>query len=109
MEKEVEITSDSTTLEESLKGLWEKVRTAGNLIVQLRDEKKSLGLRLQQVENELQSVKETLTNREQELKRVRTEYTQLVNSNGQNVLSNEEKENLKNKIRDLIAKINSHL
>ena len=109
MEKEVETATDSSTLEESIKGLWDKARTAGNLIVQLRDEKKSLGVRLQQVENELQSIKDALGNREQELKRLRAEYAQMVSSNGQNAFTENEKENLKNKIRDLIAKINSHL
>ena len=109
VEKEIDVLKESGMLEDSLKSLWDKVRAAGNLIVQLRDEKKSLGLRLHEVENELQALRTELGTREQELKRARAEYAQAVSSNGNNVLSQDEKENLKNKIRDIIAKINSHL
>ena len=108
-EKEIDLPRDGTTLEDGLKQVWEKVRAAGDLIVQLREEKKSLGARTKALEGELGALQTELSSREQELKRVRSEYVQLVSSNGHNVLSEEEKENLKNKIRDLLAKINSHL
>jgi hypothetical protein len=48
-------------------------------------------------------------NRDQELKKLRAEHSQLLNAGDSKALTSEEKENLKNKIRDLIAKINSHL
>ena len=108
-DKEVEVLRDSGILEEALKSVWDKIRAAGNLIVQLREEKQSLAQRLTETENESKKLRAELGNREQELKRVRAEYVQLMNSNGHDALSGDEKENLKNKIRDIIAKINSHL
>jgi|ERR1041385_167466 peptidoglycan hydrolase CwlO-like protein len=108
-DKETDVLKNADMLEEALKAVWDKVRAAGDLIGQLREEKKSLAVRSNDLEKELLALRSELANREQELKRARAEYAQLVSSNGHNVLSDDEKENLKNKIRDLLAKINSHL
>ncbi len=81
----------------------------GDLVSQLREQKKSLLERERLLQQQLESLRRTLESKEQELKRLKTEHLQLVNSNGNNMLSDEERESLKRKIRDLIAKINSHL
>jgi hypothetical protein len=57
--------------------------------------------------NELR-LKQELSGRERELERLRQEALRL-QSDGSDMLTKEEKEALKGRIKDLIAKINSHL
>ena len=109
MERDVEVVKDAQLLEDALKALWDKARSISELVSQLREEKKSDHGRERVLQQEVESLRSLLANKEQELKRLKAEHAQLVNSNGNNMLSVEEKDNLKNKIRDLIAKINSHL
>jgi len=63
----------------------------------------------EKLEGELNSTRNQLSLREQDLKRLKAEYSQLVNANENVAFTKEEKEILRNRIRDLIAKINSHL
>ena len=106
---EIPLNKDTYVSEETFRGIWEKSRAVADVLSRLRDEKHSLSKQLEELESELQSVRSELTTREQEVKRLRAEHLQLVNANGKGNLSDEEKENLKRKIRDLIAKINSYL
>ena len=108
-ETEYGMAKNGVAIEESLRGFWERARAASNLIKQLRQEKGTILQRLDALENEVRSLRTELATRDQELKRMRTEHAQFVNSNGNEFFSIEERENLKNKVRDLIAKINSHL
>jgi chromosome segregation ATPase len=108
-EIEVPVSKEVSVSEDTFKAIWEKTRAASDLIARLRTEKHSLSKQLEEAENELRAVRTELTTREQEVKRLRAEHLQLLNSNGKSNLSEEEKENLKRKIRDLIAKINSYL
>ncbi|MBI3765322.1 MAG: hypothetical protein HY277_02325 [Ignavibacteriales bacterium] len=103
------IDKDEVLIEESLRGFWDRARAASNLITQLREEKRLWAERLDGLEKEMQSLRTELASRDQELKRLRAEHSQLISSNGHEFFSSEERENLKSKIRDLIAKINSHL
>jgi hypothetical protein len=61
------------------------------------------------LEQELENHKVDLQKRDHEIRGLRAEHLQLVNSNGKNALTDEEKEHLKSRIRDLIVKINSYL
>ena len=83
------------------------------LITQLRQEKESLSVRAAELGGEAERLRTELSEREQELKRLRAEHTQLVNArNGagsRDAITAEEREMLKGRIRELIAKINSHL
>lgn len=106
---EMIVAEDMGVLENVFKTVWEKVRSATELISRLRNEKQLLIKRLSDLEEEVRSLHADITNKDQELKRLRVERTQMMNMNGQTSFSEEEKDNLKNKIRDLIAKINSHL
>ena len=142
---EIATVIESAVAESAFKSLWDRVKAATEMVDRIREEKRDLHDRLDQMEreavalklehsnrvnefenevaalrsehlnnvNELgreaAALKADLSNRELELKRVKSEYAQYVNSNRDNVFSIEEKENLKNKIRDLIASINSHL
>src|SRR5436309_11074411 len=103
------MTQDSNLLEEKLKAVWEKVRAASNLVLQLRDEKKSLTARAIELEKQVSSARAEILLKDQELKRLRSEYAHVLNSHSQNGFSPEEKDNIRGKIRDLISKINSHL
>ncbi|TAK65416.1 MAG: hypothetical protein EPO24_02530 [Bacteroidetes bacterium] len=99
----------------SLKKYYEqelvKVRTVGEeeihstrttLETTLRDTKV-------QLESEVNTLKNQMSVKEQDMKRLRAEYSQLVDANENVAFTKEEKEILRNRIRDLIAKINSHL
>jgi len=119
-EVEPTIAKESQLLEEIFKPIWEKVRKAGELIHHLQEEKDKLknkvseleqssSQKIQSLENELKVLRQELGTREQELKRVRNENTQLMSDNGQHIFSLEEREIIKDRIRELIAKINSYL
>ena len=100
---------DAQLLQDMLKILWERAQSISELVARLREEKRTQQERERELGQELESLRSAISSREQELKRLRSEHIQLINSNGNNMLTQEEKENLKSKIRDLIAKINSHL
>lgn len=108
-ETEYVIAKDEEVIEETLRGLWGRARAASNLIGQLREERGAMNHRLNELDSELRSLRAELITRDQELKRLRAEHSQLISSNGHEFFSADERESLKNKIRDLIAKINSHL
>ncbi len=61
------------------------------------------------LETELNSVRNQLSVKDQDMKRLRAEYSQMVNANENGAFTKEEKEILRNRIRELIAKINSHI
>ena len=119
-ETEAAIAKESQLLEEIFKPVWEKVRKAGELIHQLQadnerlshklaDLERSSSQKIQSLEGELKSIRDELLAREQEIKKVRTENTQLMGNDGQHMFSYEEREIIKERIRELIAKINSYL
>ena len=98
-----------SVLEDTFKAVWEKARTASSLISQLKEEKGMLNARVAELEGAVETLKSEMLKKEQEFKRLGLEHAQFMSSHGNNVLTADEKENLKNKIRDLIAKINSYL
>ena len=108
-ESQISVSNDTVEIEDAFRAIWQKARSVSEVITQLRQTKRSLEARIAELEQEEQSLRSDMLAKEQEFKRLRAEYLQLLNAQGNNVFSLEEKENLKNKIRDLIAKINSHL
>jgi chromosome segregation ATPase len=108
VEPEVMSGNDIKSLESSLQALWEKARQVSEILVQLREKNVMLQGRVEELEESEQRLKQELQGREKELERVRQEALRL-QSNGSNVLTKEEKEALKSRIRELITKINSHL
>ena len=119
-ELEVGTSNGAHALDDVFKGIWEKTRAAGELINHLRDEKRDLLERLENLERasaerlkthekEISALRADLTSKDQDLKRLRTEHTQLLSSNGHHSFSEEERAILKDRIRDLITKINSYL
>jgi chromosome segregation ATPase len=108
-EIEISVPQENNLLEGVFKVIWEKTRAASDLINQLREERRDLAVRVTGLETEVQKLLTALADREQEFRRLKTEHTQLLNSNGSNLLTEDDKERLKARMRDLIAKINSYL
>ena len=113
METEIGTVRDAEAVESVLKAFWERARTAAMLITQLRQDKQSLEERTAGLESEAGRLRAELAEREQDLKRLRAEHAQLVNARGANgsrdTFTAEEREVLKSRVRELLAKINSHL
>jgi chromosome segregation ATPase len=104
-----EAIGEHARLDALLKDLWERLRSAAQAVHGLREEKRDLVSKVAYLEKELESHKVNLQKRDQELRGLRAEHLQLVNLNGKNSLTDQEKEFLKMRIRDLIVKINSYI
>ncbi len=96
------------TLESSLEALWDKARRVSEALTQIRETNGELLRRVEDLESSGERLKQELATKERELERLRQEALRL-QSNGSNILTKEEKEALKARIKDLIGKINSHL
>jgi septal ring factor EnvC (AmiA/AmiB activator) len=108
MEAEVISGKDSKTIETSLEALWDKARRVSEVLVQLKETNGVLQRKVEDLESVEQNLKQELAAKERELERLRQDALRL-QSNGSNILTKEEKEALKARIKDLIGKINSHL
>ena len=107
--EDVTMPNDASSLDDMLKSVWDKIRLATHLISQLRDEKRLLASRTEELERQVASLRTEIQSKEHEIKRLRSEHAQLANANGQQSFSDEEKVAVKERIRDLISKINSYL
>jgi septal ring factor EnvC (AmiA/AmiB activator) len=108
MEAEVISGKDVKTIETSLEALWDKARRVSEVLVQLKETNGVLQRKVEDLEAVGQNLKQELAAKERELERLRQDALRL-QSNGSNILTKEEKEALKARIKDLIGKINSHL
>lgn len=107
---EVKTYTESVSIESALKHLWEKVRVAAERLSQLREQNETYRAQVEHLEREVVKLRSEFAQKEQENKRIKADHTQLTNSLGDNnILTPDEKEALKNRIKELIAKINSHL
>ncbi len=104
-----DVSNDAQSLESSLRALWDKIKVSSELIQQLRQDKQELNRQVQSLVGEVASLKADAGQKDMEIKRLKAEYAQLLQVGSGNGFSDEEKEILKGRIRDLIAKINSHL
>jgi len=108
VEAEVMSGKDIKTLETSLEALWEKARRVSEVLVQLKETNSALQKKVEDLEIVERGLKQELAGKERELDHLRQEALRL-QSNGSNILTKEEKEALKARIKDLISRINSHL
>ena len=108
VEAEVMSGKDIKTLELSLEALWEKARRVSDVLVQLKETNAALQKKVEDLESIERGLKQELSGKERELERLRQDALRL-QSNGSNILTKEEKEALKARIKDLITRINSHL
>jgi hypothetical protein len=96
-------------IEQVLRIFWEKTRGAAELITQLRETNQQLLISNQNLEMELQKTHLELVGKEGEVKKLKQEHAQLQAVTSGDVFTMSEKDEVKNRIRGLIAKINSHL
>ena len=108
-EAELTVIKDGGVLDEYMKGLWDRVQAAGELITELRSVKKELSERVESLQSELITLRTEFQQREQDLKRLRAERAQILSSDGKTGFTEEERETLRARIHELISKINSHL
>jgi len=95
-------------IEVSLQRLWEKARAVSDLIVRLKNENKELRMQVESLKEQERLWGEERSACVQQLEQLRAQLNEMQNQ-GQALIAKEEKEELKAKIRELIAKINSHL
>ena len=107
-EAEVMSGKDIRSLETSLETLWEKARRVSEVLVQLKETNAVLRKRVEDLEALEQRLMQDLADKVREVERLRQEAIR-AQSNGSNILTKEEKEALKARIKDLITKISSHL
>ena len=107
-EAEVMSGKEIRSLETSLEALWEKARRVSEALVQTKEKNGDLRKRVEDLEAVEQRLMRELADKEREVEHLRQEALR-AQSNGSNILTKEEKEALKARIKDLIGKINSHL
>jgi predicted nucleic acid-binding Zn-ribbon protein len=100
---ETEVTNggEKDRLESSLQTLWLKARRLSDILLRLKNENESLRRRVEELEGKELQLSKKLQGTEQELLQRQ--------SNGSSMFTHEEKEAFVQKIRELIAKINSRL
>lgn len=106
---EIKVAVEQRELENEINGLWEKIKKASELIFLLREENQQLKEKNNELEKKLQELIEKLSTKEQELGKIKAEYSRLVNTSVDDNFTPQEKEALRKRITELIAKINSHL
>ncbi len=100
---------DSTqSIETALTALWEKAREASYLISTLRDEKKRLIVRIEELEEELAQEKNAVRQKELHIERLNDELTSGEKQEGI-ALAAEEKRMLQQKIRSAVSKLDQYL
>jgi DNA repair exonuclease SbcCD ATPase subunit len=105
---EVDSIRDFKGLEGIFKTLWDRVRKAAELIEHLKDENRALCSQNAQLEQQVASLKAELTEKEEALREINEQHQEVL-SHSNNLFTVEEKEAVKSRIRELIARINSHL
>ncbi len=101
----------ASAIENALSALWEKAREASLLISTLREEKKSLLQRIDDLEEELQHSKNDSIMKQTAIEQLRTELSSSNNGipNGSLNLSLEDKKELEKKLKTVIAKLDQYL
>lgn len=99
---------DVRHLDEILQRLWEKARVVSESLTRLREENQSLKKRVADLEHVERKLISEIQKSDGDLQKVRSELLKL-QSNGSDLLTKEEKEALKARIKELISRINSRL
>jgi|WetSurMetagenome_2_1015567.scaffolds.fasta_scaffold107318_2 chromosome segregation ATPase len=96
---------DVRSVENALKALWERVRRAGDLIQQLREERQALHTQVEQLRTEVQHLQNELSRKEQILGSMPPHRE----GDAARVFGNGEREALVQKVKDLLARIDAYL
>ncbi len=99
---------ESKSLDPGLRGLWERTKLAGDLIVQLRQEKGILQSRAEDLEKQVTVLRQELTRKEELMRKMESERIAR-ESQQTGIFSNGEREMLTMKLKDLLAKIDAYL
>ena len=99
---------DVRHLDEILQRLWEKARVVSESLTRMREENQSLKKRVTDLEHVERKLISEIQKSDGDLQKVRSELLKL-QSNGSDLLTKEEKEALKARIKELISRINSRL
>jgi uncharacterized coiled-coil DUF342 family protein len=93
------------SVENALKGLWDRVRKAGDLIQQLREERQGLLTQVEQLRAEVQHLQSELSRKEQIVGSAPSSRE----GDGAKTFGNGEREALAAKVKDLLARIDAYL
>jgi chromosome segregation ATPase len=96
---------DVRSVENALKALWERVRRAGDLIQQLREERQGLHTQVEQLRAEVQHLQNELSRKEQML----GSMVPAREGDAARAFGNGEREVLAKKVKDLLARIDAYL
>lgn len=99
---------DSKGLEAVFRTLWDRVKKAAELIQHLKEENRALLSRAQGLEEQVSYLKKELSEKGEALQQMKEQQHEAL-SRGNNLFSDEDKEALKLKIKELLSRINSHL
>ncbi len=94
------------TVEAMLRGLLEKAQQASDVIAALRSDNRQLGERVEVLEREVADLQRELSSREEELHRKETQGSQ---STVDGFLTPEERELMREKLRDLLTRISQYV
>jgi len=105
-----EIVSVENSLETALKLLWDKAYAASISISSLREEKHAIQLKANELEARILQMQTELSAKDAEIDKLRREAdAMLLTSVSNGSLSKEEREQLQEKVKAILDKINSHL
>lgn len=99
---------DSKGLEAVFRTLWDRVNKAAELIQHLKEENRALQSRAEGLEEQVSYLKNEVSEKEEALRQIKEQQQQAL-SRGNSLFSDEEKEALKLKVKELLSRINSHL
>jgi len=95
----------SNSIESLLNTLWEKIRLAGDTISMLREDNRLLSMKLEEANRELLKARTTL----EELQKSQTTTFPLFDVSGGKTFSKDEVERLKERVQELLLKVEQHL
>jgi uncharacterized coiled-coil DUF342 family protein len=99
--------ADARAVEQALKGLWERVRRAGDIIQQLREERRALLSQVDQLRSDVQHLQEELGRKDQVLRKAQSE--RVTPAADAASLSNGDREAMARKVKELLLKLDAYL
>lgn len=99
---------DTKAVETSLRALWERVKRAAETIARLREEKKMLQAKVEELEKELQGLREELTEKKALIGKQASDLAE-AGSKQDAVVLNGEREELAVRVKSLLSKLEAYL
>jgi len=99
--------TDKNTLDASLNALWERARSAVDLIFRLREENRALTERVRDLEQRLHSMQQQVREVQEQLK---AQPIQPVNRDSPpSLLNNGDRDVLRGRVKEILAKLDAYL